>query len=114
VPELFYKRAKSAKKLLPPEGGTINIIALISRTNGYPSYSTLGRGARNDSDGTSITVQWHKDTKYAGCCTCAQRMAVDLMFLLQYRSASEVDGVWLAEQVEGPNQYRRLTDVSER
>jgi hypothetical protein len=38
----------------------------------------------------------------------AQMAAVELMFPLQRRGASEVDDeVWLARQVKGPNHYRR-------
>jgi len=71
------------------------------------AVGTLRKGAWNDFDWTCITVQRHRDIKYAECCICDQRMAVDPTFLLEYRNASGVDEVWLAEQVKGQTSYRR-------
>ena len=59
-------------------------------------------------------MQQYEHIKYVGCCICAQGTAVDPMFLLQCRNASEVDAVWLAQRKEGPNHYSEATDVGER
>ncbi len=59
-------------------------------------------------------MQRHEHIKYVGCCICDPRMAVGMTFPLQCRDASEVDGVWLAQQNEGPNHLSEATDVGER